>query len=360
MSSGLIILMLAILLITICTRVRKRHGYTTPTSRAIEIDLAKLPSNMAYHCTDFKLNPKLESLEYPRNDIIYIRDIGQGAFGRVFQAKAPGLYKGEPFVMVAVKMLKDEATEDMQQDFEREACLMADFDHPNIVKLLAVCAIGKPMCLLFEYMGRGDLNGFLRSCSPTNYIVRGPSGDFSDVRLTLLDLLSISKQIAAGMVYLSDRKFVHRDLATRNCLVNDQMVVKIADFGLSQKIYLSNYYKGSENDAIPIRWMPLEALLYSRFTIESDVWGFGVVLWEIFSFGLQPYFGMTHEEVIKFIKDGNFLPYPENTPGPIYQVMKNCWNRKPSARPSFRTLLKQLTTAHEEVHKHQTHDIFHV
>lgn len=365
MSSGLILVMLFILLVTICSRARKRRGYTTPSSSssspgAIEIDLTKLPSNMAYHCTDFKLNPKLESLEYPRNDIIYIRDIGQGAFGRVFQAKAPGLFKGEPFTMVAVKMLKDEATEDMQQDFEREACLMADFDHPNIVKLLAVCAIGKPMCLLFEYMGRGDLNAFLRSCSPSNYIVRGPSGDFSDVRLTLLDLLSISKQVAAGMVYLSDRKFVHRDLATRNCLVNDQMVVKIADFGLSQKIYLSNYYKGSENDAIPIRWMPLEALLYNRFTIESDVWAFGVVLWEIFSFGLQPYFGMTHEEVIKFIKDGNCLPYPENTPGPIYQVMKNCWNRKVSARPPFTTLFKQLTAAHEEVQKHQSHDIFHV
>lgn len=101
-------------------------------------------------------------------------------------------------------MLKDEATDDMQADFEREACLMAEFDHPNIVKLVAVCAIGKPMCLLFEYMGRGDLNEFLRSCSPSNYIVRGPHGDvYTDVRLSHLDLLNISRQIASGMVYLS-------------------------------------------------------------------------------------------------------------------------------------------------------------
>lgn len=112
--------------------------------------------------TAITLNPKLEQLEYPRNDIIYIRDLGQGAFGRVFQAKAPALVPGEDFTMVAVKMLKEEASEDLQDDFEKEACLLAEFEHPNIVKLLGVCAMGRPMCLLFEYMGRGDLNEFLR------------------------------------------------------------------------------------------------------------------------------------------------------------------------------------------------------
>lgn len=351
------------------------------------------------------------------------------------QAKAPGLYKNEEFTMVAVKMLKDEADEDLQKDFEREACLMADFDHPNIVKLLAVCAIGKPMCLLFEYMGRGDLNEFLRSCchapaagssmrsgsgmsvstctgaapgsrygiercNNTGSLIRGSvasrlshhshsshtssnhymgstSCDFmnsynehqhqhndschvQNLRLTTLDLLHIAKQIAAGMVYLSDRKFVHRDLATRNCLVNDKMVVKISDFGLSQKIYSGNYYKGNEGDALPIRWMPLESLLHNKFTIESDVWSFGVVLWEIFSLGMQPYYGMNHEEVIKFIKDGNYLPYPENTPGPMYGLMKSCWNRKPSNRPPFRMIHKNLCNAYDEIYKHHNIDPYHV
>ncbi|KAL1130277.1 hypothetical protein AAG570_013215 [Ranatra chinensis] len=221
------------------------------------------------------------------------------------RAKAPGLQKGEEFTLVAVKMLKDEASEDLQLDFEREACLLAEFDHPNIVKLLGVCAVGKPMCLLFEYMGRGDLNEFLRSCSPSNYIVRSVEGGdvFKDIQLTTSDLLRIAQQIACGMVYLSDRKFVHRDLATRNCLIDDNMVVKIADFGLSQKMYLQDYYKGDEHDAIPVRWMPLESILYNKYTIESDVWAFGVCLWEIFSFALQPYYGMTHEEVVKYIKE---------------------------------------------------------
>lgn len=251
--------------------------------------------------------------------------------------------------MVAVKMLKDEASKDLQLDFEREACLLAEFDHPNIVKLLGVCAVGKPMCLLFEFMGRGDLNEFLRSCSPSNYVVRSNDvGVFRDIRLSTLDLIKIALQIARGMLYLSDRKFVHRDLATRNCLINDEMVVKIADFGLSQKMYLQDYYKGDEHDAIPVRWMPLESILYNKYTVESDVWAFGVCLWEIFSFALQPYYGMTHEEVVKYIKEGNVLLYPENTPKPIYDLMKMCWNRKPSGRPSFRTIKHTLEAIEAE------------
>lgn len=214
----------------------------------MNIDLDKLPNNEAYHKTSAQLNPKLEKLEFPRNNIIYVRDLGQGAFGRVFQAKAPGLIAGEEFTNVAVKMLKEEASDDLLRDFEREACLLAEFDHPNIVKLLGVCALGRPMCLLFEYMGRGDLNEFLRSCSLSNYVIRmtddsGPMAGESS-RLSHMDLINIALQVASGMVYLSDRKFVHRDLATRNCLINDQMIVKIADFGLSQKIYLQDYYKG--------------------------------------------------------------------------------------------------------------------
>lgn len=337
-------------------RMRQQHsgGYNIAATHD-NIDLNKLPSNSAYHETRAQLNPKLEKLEYPRNNIIYIKDLGQGAFGRVFQAKAPGLIADEDFTLVAVKMLKDDASQDMQLDFEREACLLAEFDHPNIVKLLGVCAIGKPMCLLFEFMSRGDLNEFLRQCSPYishNRAIIDNNTNQQQQRPDLShgDLLSISYQIAAGMVYLSERKFVHRDLATRNCLIDDNMVVKIADFGLSHKIYLQDYYKGDEHDAIPIRWMPLESILYNKYTIESDVWAFGVCLWEIFSFALQPYYGMTHEEVVKYVKDGNVLNCPENTPLSIYTLMRKCWNRKPNERPSFSVIyqtLHQIITEYE-------------
>lgn len=310
-----------------------------------------MPNNDAYHKTAAQLNPKLEMLEFPRNNIIYVRDLGQGAFGRVFQAKAPGLVPGEEFTNVAVKMLKEEASEDLLVDFEREACLLAEFDHPNIVKLLGVCALGRPMCLLFEYMGRGDLNEFLRSCSPGTYVLRSIDKDntASESRLMHMDLINIACQVASGMVYLSDRKFVHRDLATRNCLINDQMVVKIADFGLSQKIYLQDYYKGDEQDAIPVRWMPLESILYNKYTIESDVWAFAVCLWEIFSFALQPYYGMTHEEVVKYIKEGNVLQCPDNTPSSIYELMKLCWNRRPSDRPTFKVIHHTLHSIKQDL-----------
>lgn len=338
--------LVAILIIHICVLLIYRVSRYNKRSRAAagfsvivtqnDVDINKLPANANYHQTAAKLNPKLEKLEYPRNDIIYIKDLGQGAFGRVFKGKAPRLVSCEEFTFVAVKMLKDEASPDMQTDFEREACLLAEFDHPNIVKLLGVCAIGRPMCLLFEFMGRGDLNEFLRSCSPALQTAnQQQKSDTMKRELTHRDLLAVSLQIANGMVYLSERKFVHRDLATRNCLINEQMVVKIADFGLSHKIYLQDYYKGDENDAIPIRWMPLESILYNKYTIESDIWAFGVCLWEIFSFAMQPYFGMTHEEVVKYVKDGSMLSCPENTPLVLYNLMTQCWNRKPHERPAF-------------------------
>ncbi|KAL7294377.1 tyrosine-protein kinase transmembrane receptor Ror2 [Trichogramma pretiosum] len=344
-----IIVIISLLIVIVSQRVQKRHqGYNQTECQEINIDLNKLPENDSYHKTGVQLNPKLEKLEFPRNNIIYVRDLGQGAFGRVFQAKAPGLISNEEFTNVAVKVLKEEASDDLLVDFEREACLLAEFDHPNIVKLLGVCALGRPMCLLFEYMGRGDLNEYLRSCSVGSYVIRNDD-TFNDSRLCHMDLINIARQIASGMVYLSDRKFVHRDLATRNCLINDEMVVKIADFGLSQKIYLQDYYKGDDQDAIPVRWMPLESILYNKYTVESDVWAFAVCLWEIFSFALQPYYGMTHEEVVKYIKEGNVLQCPENTPYSVYNLMKLCWNRKPSDRPTFKFILDTLNNIKHEL-----------
>ena len=129
-----------------------------------------------------------------------------------------------------------------------------------------------------------------------------------------VEQLNIAKQILSGLIYLSDRKFVHRDLASRNCLMDHNCGVKIADFGLSQKMFLQDYYRGDDSDAIPIRWMPLESVLHNKYTTESDVWAFGVLLWEIFSFALQPYYGLTNEQVVQFIKEGNLLECPENTP----------------------------------------------
>ena len=158
--------------------------------------------------------------------------------------------------MVAVKMLKEDATEDVLKDFEREACMLSEFDHPHIVRLLGVCAIGRPMCLLFEYMSRGDLSAYLRACSPNSYLTEKSSiaattnassgggtscnGFGGDVKIGHIEQVQIAKQVCSGMVYLSDRKFVHRDLASRNCLLDATGSCKIADFGLSQRVYSSH------------------------------------------------------------------------------------------------------------------------
>ncbi|KAF7479623.1 hypothetical protein GHT09_009197 [Marmota monax] len=356
MSSFAVFVLLTITTLYCCRRrkewknKKREAAAVTLTTLPSELLLDRLHPNPMYQRMPLLLNPKLLSLEYPRNNIEYVRDIGEGAFGRVFQARAPGLLPYEPFTMVAVKMLKEEASADMQADFQREATLMAEFDNPNIVKLLGVCAIGKPMCLLFEYMAYGDLNEFLRSMSPhtvcslshSDLSTRAQVSSPGPPPLSCAEQLCIARQVAAGMAYLSERKFVHRDLATRNCLVGENMVVKIADFGLSRNIYSADYYKANENDAIPIRWMPPESIFYNRYTTESDVWAYGVVLWEIFSYGLQPYYGMAHEEVIYYVRDGNILSCPENCPLELYNLMRLCWSKLPADRPSFPSIHRIL------------------
>ncbi|XP_068279596.1 muscle, skeletal receptor tyrosine-protein kinase isoform X4 [Nyctibius grandis] len=358
-SSFALIVILGIVSLVCCRRRKqwknKKRESETPTLTTLpsELLLDRLHPNPMYQRMPLLLNPKLLSLEYPRNNIEYVRDIGEGAFGRVFQARAPGLLPYEPFTMVAVKMLKEEASADMQADFQREAALMAEFDNPNIVKLLGVCAVGKPMCLLFEYMAYGDLNEYLRDRSPRNLCSLVHSSLDARVRLPnplalcCTSQLCIAKQVAAGMAYLSERKFVHRDLATRNCLVGENMVVKIADFGLSRNMYSADYYKANENDAIPIRWMPPESIFYNRYTTESDVWAYGVVLWEIFSYGMQPYYGMAHEEVIYYVRDGNVLSCPDNCPLELYNLMRLCWSKLPADRPSFASIHRILERMYE-------------
>ncbi|XP_064902424.1 muscle, skeletal receptor tyrosine-protein kinase isoform X2 [Columba livia] len=358
-SSFALVVILSIFTLVCCRRRKqwknKKRESETPTLTTLpsELLLDRLHPNPMYQRMPLLLNPKLLSLEYPRNNIEYVRDIGEGAFGRVFQARAPGLLPYEPFTMVAVKMLKEEASADMQADFQREAALMAEFDNPNIVKLLGVCAVGKPMCLLFEYMAYGDLNEYLRDRSPRNLCSLVRSSLEARIRLPnplalcCTSQLCIAKQVAAGMAYLSERKFVHRDLATRNCLVGENMVVKIADFGLSRNMYSADYYKANENDAIPIRWMPPESIFYNRYTTESDVWAYGVVLWEIFSYGMQPYYGMAHEEVIYYVRDGNVLSCPDNCPLELYNLMRLCWSKLPADRPSFASIHRILERMYE-------------
>jgi receptor tyrosine kinase len=272
--------------------------------------------------------------EYNRDKLIYICDLGEGHFGLVIRAEAPDIMSQEPNSTVAVKVLKEGASSATKTEFFREASLMAGFNHPNILKLLGVCIEQEPLCMIFEYMEMGDLNNFLRENAPPylhSFPCTGPK-TLPD-RLSVKGLVDISKDIAAGLAYLSKNHYVHRDLATRNCLVNKALRVKIADFGLSQDVYSNDYFRLGDSELLPVRWMPPEAILYSKFTICSDIWSFGVVLWETFSYGIQPYYGMSNEEVVQYVRECNVLKCPQKCPQEIYDLMLDCWNIDPQERP---------------------------
>ncbi|CAL1534504.1 unnamed protein product, partial [Lymnaea stagnalis] len=241
---------------------------------------------------------------------------------------------------VAIKVLKDGASHEAQEDFDREVEIMATFDHDNILKLLGIVVQGQDGSpyMIFEYMDHGDLSELLRRNDP-----HFQPSHRKGILLNKTDLVDVSVQIANGMSYLSAQRFVHRDLATRNCLVGSGLIVKISDFGMSRDVYTNDYYRIGGSRMLPVRWMSPEAIKYGRFTCESDIWAYGVVLWEIFSFGKQPYCGHTNEEVIHFLDQGILLQRPEECPSTVYHVMLGCWKKDPRQRIVFERLVKYLT-----------------
>ena len=263
--------------------------------------------------------------------------------------------------IVAVKMLKDECQEALD-DFAREARIMMQLDHPNIITMYGVTTDSSPYYLIFEYMDLGDLSKYLREhASSRQRRLMDPSGcRRSRTESTLSDdppslsphqLADMCKQIAAGMEYLAAGNHVHRDLACRNCLVksctkadetSSGVIVKIGDFGMSHGLYQKNYYRVEGQAILPIRWMSPEAVIFGKFSTAGDVWSFGVTMWEIFSFAMQPYFGLSNEEVTKHIRMGRYLEKPIDCPDKIYTIMEMCWVLEPDGRPSFEELQNHI------------------
>ncbi|XP_063227224.1 BDNF/NT-3 growth factors receptor-like [Bacillus rossius redtenbacheri] len=277
----------------------------------------------------------------PHDSVAFLQEIGEGCFGKVYKGELRRKDRGEPEV-VAVKMLKESATREAEEDFMREVDIMSTFRHTNILSLIGVVlrSSSHSPWMVFEFMPHGDLAGVLRSNSKQFW--KPVSG------LLPLDknlLLSIAQQIAAGMCYLASQRFVHRDLACRNCLVGSGYIVKIADFGMSRDVYTCDYYKIGGSRLLPIRWMAPESIMYGRFTLESDVWSFGIVLWEIYSFGKQPYYGHTNEEAIKLILQGIMLIPPDDCPAVVCELMRSCWKTEPRDRVRFLEIHDQLEKA---------------
>ncbi|XP_032595238.1 tyrosine-protein kinase transmembrane receptor Ror isoform X1 [Drosophila grimshawi] len=279
-------------------------------------------------------NGLLRIPHFTLQDVEFFEELGEGAFGKVYKGQLTQTNK--KVVNVAIKALKENASVKTQQDFRREIELISDLKHQNIVCILGVILNKEPFCMLFEYMANGDLHEFLISNSPVE-----------KKSLLQLEFLQIAMQISEGMEYLSGHHYVHRDLAARNCLVNEGLIVKISDFGLSRDIYSSDYYRVQSKSLLPVRWMPSESILYGKFTTESDIWSFGVVLWEIYSYGMQPYYGYSNPEVIHLIRSRQLLSCPENCPTAVYSLMIECWHEQAVKRPTFADISHRLKTWYE-------------
>ncbi|XP_008547806.1 high affinity nerve growth factor receptor isoform X1 [Microplitis demolitor] len=280
-----------------------------------------------------------------RGDVTFFFEIGQGCFGKVYKGE---LSHGDTKETIAVKVLKDSASREAEEDFLREVEIMSTFRHQNILSLIGVVLrdAGNNPWMVFEYMPHGDLAEVLRANSRQ---LRSSIPGLEP--LTKKDLHQITIQIASGMTYLSAQRFVHRDLACRNCLVGKDLVVKISDFGMSRDVYTCDYYKIGGSRLLPVRWMSPESVIYGRFTLESDVWSFGVVLWEVYSYGKQPYYGYNNEEVLKLILQGIMLTPPEDCPEFVADIMRQCWKLEPRDRFRFSEIFEELQKAHQTIEK---------
>ena len=371
---GLFLILLAVgVALVVCYTYRKKKSVMSGEPTLIKIS-GKQNWNYVLndgYCKVSPTSPKIqEAIEgfphYDKSSIKYIRQLGQGNFGIVFYAKAEGLFENEKETEVAVKTLKEESSGEVLENFVREAKLMFNFDHKNIVKIYGVCMDTEPYYLVFEYMNKGDLAQFLRAnASSLQRRLMNPfdgrprsrtESTLSDEppSLSVDQLTDICKQIAVGMDYLASKNHIHRDLACRNCLVKScnsaqtesGLMVKIGDFGMSQNLYSSDYYRVRGQVVLPVRWMSPEAIIYGKFTTESDVWSFGVVMWEVFSFAMQPYYGTSNEEVTESIRRHKILKKPSDCPNRLYEIMKMCWSLEPMHRPTFSELFDQLGECH--------------
>ncbi|XP_017484337.1 PREDICTED: tyrosine-protein kinase Src64B, partial [Rhagoletis zephyria] len=264
------------------------------------------------------LGPELrDKYEIPRSEIQLIRKLGRGNFGEVFYGK----WRNN--IDVAVKTLREGTMS--TQAFLQEAAIMKKFRHNRLVALYAVCSQEEPIYIVQEYMSKGSLLDFLRE------------GDGRYLHFE--DLIYIATQVASGMEYLESKQLIHRDLAARNVLIGENNVAKICDFGLA-RVIADDEYCPKQGSRFPVKWTAPEAIIYGKFSIKSDVWSYGILLMELFTYGQVPYPGMHSREVIENIERGFRMPKPTNHyfPDNIYHLLLQCWDAVPEKRPTFEFL----------------------
>nr|XP_045596976.1 tyrosine-protein kinase Abl-like isoform X4 [Procambarus clarkii] len=276
--------------------------------------------------TVFGLTPEPDEWEIERTDIAMKHKLGGGQYGDVYEA----VWKRYN-ICVAVKTLKEDTM--ALKDFLEEAAIMKAMKHPNLVQLLGVCTREPPFYIVTEFMTRGNLLDYLRVCShdEVNEVV----------------LLYMATQVAAAMEYLEERNFIHRDLAARNCLVGENHLVKVADFGLA-RLMRDDTYTAHAGAKFPIKWTAPEGLAYNKFSTKSDVWAFGILLWEFATYGVSPYPGVDLTNVYHLLESGYRMDCPQGCPVRVYELMKQCWLWNPSDRPTFSHIHHALETMFQE------------
>ena len=284
------------------------------------------------------------------DNIKEIRELGTGLFGKVILADTVGLsyqYLGignnndnAISIKVAVKLLKSSASAEIKKAFDKEIKFMSRLKDDNVIRLLGICTTGTPF-IMMEYMENGDLNNYLQKFKLATDAEKVPAAN----EITLIALVHISHQIASGMKYLSSCKFIHRDLASRNILVGINYTIKIADFGMSQHLYSAYYCRVGGRSVLPIRWMAYECF-FGKFSVKTDVWAFGITLWEIFTLcRYLPFNDLTNQRMVEDAIKGakrKIPDQPENCPDDIYCIMKSCLRHDPSERAEFKVLCDQL------------------
>ncbi|XP_062410276.1 tyrosine-protein kinase ABL1 isoform X2 [Sardina pilchardus] len=276
--------------------------------------------------TVYGVSPNYDKWEMERTDITMKHKLGGGQYGEVYE----GVWK-KYNLTVAVKTLKEDTME--VEEFLKEAAVMKEIKHPNLVQLLGVCTREPPFYIITEFMTHGNLLDYLRECNreEVNAVV----------------LLYMATQISSAMEYLEKKNFIHRDLAARNCLVGENHLVKVADFGLS-RLMTGDTYTAHAGAKFPIKWTAPESLAYNKFSIKSDVWAFGVLLWEIATYGMSPYPGIDLSQVYELLEKDYRMDRPEGCPEKVYELMRACWRWNPQERPSFAETHQAFETMFQE------------
>ncbi|MEQ2251654.1 Inactive tyrosine-protein kinase 7 [Ilyodon furcidens] len=275
-----------------------------------------------------------DKLHFPRANLQTITTLGKGEFGEVLLSKAKGIEENEAESVVLVKSLQSR-DEQLQSDFRREAEMFAKLSHPNVVRLLGLCREADPHYMILEYYDLGDLKQFLK-------ISKSKDDKVKSQPISTKTKVSICAQVARGMEHLSNHRFVHKDLAARNCLISSQRRIKVSSLSLSKDVYNSEYYHYRQA-WIPLRWLPTESVFEDDYSTKSDVWAFGVLMWEVFSLGEMPHSKLSDDDVLEGLKMGKLkLPAPDGCPSKIYKLMVRCWAPGLKERPSFTDIVHAL------------------